>query len=653
MSSSVSIDIDALEGAISALTGLAGRIESQRNQVVSGTPCSLPSLSAGTIGAVSSWLTDQEPELSTRLDLARLLSTEGANVVTYTTDADTLANVQEMLGHEMAERVNDVNYDTDDEDLDELNEILGRRVTDPDVMSAMYEDLEPEGTARALTALEMQQSMYGDGSALDLAKTMREGLATASDDPSFSGESYANELMQLFIAPMHTDEQREWASDNELSSNAGASLMAFMMKDVNYSAEFLTGAANKLDEFEQLSAESDWMDASTWYYHTGISQFNESENAENADPMAEMMRALSRQPEVGYDFITAEGRADFYFDKRDWSHDGYDGIAALADRVSTDPDVYAAHPEGAALVAAQFVDLTSNSEGFNAEDAKAASDSVAHLLSTYMPSTAAAMDGGGGDLGNPQNHPGGLNVIGFGKMEHMPQFYREDLVNMTGVAMSTEDGMVDMAGGVANYRQTQVNALADQLVDDPDNIDLRTDLQGVMLDDAELRAFTTRIAGETEISEAHDTDQQRQFWSNLVAEGVKQVPIKPPIVGSIVEHGIDLGAGAVNDAWANSAEGVTDEWEDNATNGIAQMNYETYASLVESGVIPENEVPETLFDSNGDLKGWNDLGSPADRSSYAANASQGMSSYISDENLETTYRSRFETMFENPGGTDD
>ena len=86
--------------------------------------------------------------------------------------------------------------------------------------------------------------------------------------------------------------------------------------------------------------------------------------------------------------------------------------------------------------------------------------------------------------------------------------------------------------------------------------------------------------------------------------------LKPPFVGTIVDHGIDLGTGAVNDAWANTAEGVTDEWEDNATNGIAQMNYETYASLVESGVIPENEVPETLFDSNGDLKGWNDLGSP-------------------------------------------
>ena len=358
--------------------------------------------------------------------------------------------------------------------------------------------------------LEMQQSMYGDGSALDLAKTMREAWPPHRTTPASPG-SHANEPMQPFIAPMHTDEQQEWASDNNLSSNAGASLMAFLMKDVDYSPEFLTGAANKLDEFERL-AEDGMGDANQRYYHTGISQFNESEGAEAADPMAEMMRALSRQPEVGYDFITEGGRADFYFDKRDWSQDEYDGIAALADRVSTDPDVYGAHPEGAALVAAQFVDLTSNSEGFNAEDAKGASDSVAHLLSTYMPSTAAAMDGGGGDAGDAQNHPGGLNVIGFGQMDHMPQFYREDLVNMTGVAMSTEDGMVDMAGGVANYRQTQINTLADQSADDPDNINLRTQLQGVMLDDAELRAFTTKIAGETEINEAYNTDQQRQFW---------------------------------------------------------------------------------------------------------------------------------------------
>ena len=95
---------------------------------------------------------------------------------------------------------------------------------------------------------------------------------------------------------------------------------------------------------------------------------------------------------------------------------------------------------------------------------------------------------------------------------------------MTGVAMSTEDGMADIAEGVADYRQTQLHAVADQLADNPNDAHLRTTLHAVMLDDAELRGFTTKIAGETEISDAHDTDQQRQFWTNLLAEGAKAGP---------------------------------------------------------------------------------------------------------------------------------
>lgn len=62
MSSSVSIDIAALEGAIKSLTDLASSVEAQRSRVVSGTPCALPSLSDRTLAAVAAWLTEQEPE---------------------------------------------------------------------------------------------------------------------------------------------------------------------------------------------------------------------------------------------------------------------------------------------------------------------------------------------------------------------------------------------------------------------------------------------------------------------------------------------------------------------------------------------------------------------------------------------------------------
>ena len=187
MSSSVSIDIPALESAIGKLTDLAGRIETQRNTVLNGTPCAVPSLSDSAVAQVAAWLEDQEPELSTRLDLARLLDTKGAGVATYTTDADTLANVQSRLGTELANRVNDVSYDTDNDDLKTLNEILAGRANDAKVMSAMYQDLQPSGTARVISVLESNLHMTGADSAMDLAETLRKGLQTASTDTAVPG----------------------------------------------------------------------------------------------------------------------------------------------------------------------------------------------------------------------------------------------------------------------------------------------------------------------------------------------------------------------------------------------------------------------------------------------------------------------------------
>lgn len=652
MSSSVSIDIASLEGAISALTGLASRIDSQRMSVLNGTPCSVPSLSDGTIAAVSAWLTEQEPELSTRLDLAKLLAGKGGTSASYTSDADTLANVQAMLGKELADRVNDVSYDTDPEDLEWLNEMLSARADDPDVMSEMYQDLEPQGVARAITMLESNAQYGGGGETPEqLAETLRKGLATASTDPSFPAETYGHEMVRWFVAPMLTDDEQRWMSENDMMSMNGASLLSFMMRDVDYSADFLTGAADTLDEFEHLSKDGPFGDAAVWYNHNGYSFFNQDDQGSYADPMAEMMRAMSRQPEVGYDFITEGDRADFYFDKRDWSNDGYDGIAALADRVSTDPDVYAAHPEGAAMVASQFVDWTANSEGFNPEDARAAGDSIGHLLKSYMPSMAAAMDGGPEDL-DPALLAVNPKLPGFGELENMPAFYREDLEKMTGVAMANQDGMTSIAEGMADYRQTQLLAVADQLKDDPDNAKLINQLNAVALDDSELRGFTTKIAGQTQIDDAHSTDEQRQFFVNLLSESAKAVPIPVPGANFVVGQGIDLGTDAINDSWGNTANAVTDNAEDQAQGGVAQMNYEAYTSLIDAGVIPEDQVPEEFFGDDGQLRTWSDVHAGDGASSYAARASQEIRPWIADEDLENTYARTFQTYYDNPGGGD-
>ncbi len=205
-----------------------------------------------------------------------------------------------------------------------------------------------------------------------MAKTLRTGLATATKDPYFDSATFGKELTRYLVAPLLNEDEQEWA-DEHVPGMTGGAILGFMMRDVDYGPEFLKSAADELAYFEKQS-EDGFMPATVWYAHNGPSPFNEGQDT--ADPMAEMMRAMSRQPEVGYDFIREEGNADYFFDKRDWSQDGYDGISALADRVSTDPDIYEAHPREAAMIASQFVDWTADSPGFNNDDAKAASDSV-------------------------------------------------------------------------------------------------------------------------------------------------------------------------------------------------------------------------------------------------------------------------------------
>ena len=301
------------------------------------------------------------------------------------------------------------------------------------------------------------------------------------------------------------------------------------------------------------------------------------------------------------------------------------------------------------MVASKFVDWTANSEGFNPEDADRAGDSVGHLLKTYMPSMAAVMDGGSDD-GNPKLLSPNPKMAGYGEIANMPQFYREDLEQMTGVAMANQDGMTHIAEGVADYRQTQLYAVADRLKDDPENAQLINELNAVVQDDAELRGFTTKIAGQTQIDDAYDTDQQRQAFVNLLSEGAQAVPIPVPGANFVVGQGIELGTDAINDSWGNTTDAAVDSASDQAQNGVAQMNYEAYTSLIQAGVIPETNVDHSFYDSSGDLRSWSDIVKSGDADGYASRAAQEIRPWISDEVMESTYSQNFQDWYDNPGG---
>ena len=660
MSSSVSIDIPALESAIGKLTDLAGRIETQRNRVLNGTPCAVPSLSDSSIALVSTWLKDQEPELSTRLDLAKLLDTKGAGVATYTTDADTLANVQSQLGKELANRVNDVSYDTDNDDLKTLNDILARRADDAKVMSAMYQDLQPSGTARVISVLESNLHMTGAESAMDLAETLRKGLQTASKDTAFPGEQYGKDMVRWFTAPMLSDDEQRWAEEHDMMGMNGASLLAFMMRGGDYSPTFLKGAANELDQFEQLSKDGPMGDATVWYGHNGYSEFNEGEEVKAGDPMAEMMRAMSRQPAVGMEFLNDEDRRNYYFSDRDWSQDGYDGVSALADSVSTDADNLKNDPHLATTIAADFGNKIFDRDDFDPKDAKEGADSVSHLLSFYMPSVANTLDGEAGD--GDTKTTGHLTINGLGTTGEMPIFYRDDLGNLTKVAMSTEDSMKTMAEGVGGYTGQRVNNLAADLGADPKNPDVRGQLRGALMDDAQLQGYMERMAGETEIDEADNAEQQRQYWSGLVSDAIDFVPVPGSKVageelGDWASKGIDYawnhGTEYALDGTSHAISGTPtpDEARASASGRAADhlrgMNLGTYHALLESGAIEKG--PPSWYD-HGQLKDIDEIKADPDQSAYNSDATAGMAGIISDEDLENTYKTTFQTYYEKATG---
>ena len=129
------------------------------------------------------------------------------------------------------------------------------------------------------------------------------------------------------------------------------------------------------------------------------------------------------------------------------------------------------------------------------------------------------------------------------------------------------------------------------------------------------------------------------------------MPIPVPGVNSVVGQGIDLGTDAINDCLGEHHRGQSRISRGPRQNGVAQMNYEAYASLVEAGVIPEDDVPDSVL-----RRRRRDLGlvrtskrrtvptpsPPAPR--------RRCRPWIPDEALENTYRSRFQHFYDDPGG---
>jgi hypothetical protein len=165
MGETIKIDINKLNSALTKLDTLATSIDSQRRSAMSNSPIALPSLEDGALGATSKFLTDQKPELQTRLDLAKLLDQDGDGQASYTVEnGDQLWEVKRALSDEMTKQLKDLDVNSKDsrERATLLAEMLNRYKDDPDIPWQVMNALGPEGVTTVMNKLKNLVGQYGE-----------------------------------------------------------------------------------------------------------------------------------------------------------------------------------------------------------------------------------------------------------------------------------------------------------------------------------------------------------------------------------------------------------------------------------------------------------------------------------------------------------
>lgn len=563
-------------------------------------------------------------------------------------------DAQTRLGKEISDRLdstlNDDDYKLSKEEADRLNSMLSAYTDDSTVASGLYKDLGADGTVASMARIEEYLRMQSpdSGSLNTLASNLRSGLASASNDPGFPAEKFGHDIVKyagpsgVYLSNDEQDALRDRYPN--WGGTGGASVLTYLMKDHDLNGNLVLGAAEELDKFEQADGP---LDAKTWYHHTGHGSLGAGENGYGADPMAAIMGNLGDHPEQGYEFFHGEHgkeRQDFYFDKRTWQADGYAGISELAEGIGTNQELLKEHPQETTGLVSKFFHDVSDNEGFNAEDAKAASPHVAELMKFYTPGVDAALNNPG--TGGPGTEP--FKLDHYGNMDPYPKFYKDDLENMMKVSMSTQDGMTSIAEGVGAFQQTQINNIAVELAQNPNDPGLRTELRDVLERGGHLQGFAEHAVGEVEIDGAKDRDAQRQAFIDLTSEVAGMVPLPGAeqvgeLGSKVIDYGvgqaIDLGKDAAGEKFANEAAAATSNAETRASEGVNRVELNALFALERAGVIDIPNSDET-FVKDGKVISLSEV--PAgDVDRYAHEAMNYLNEYVTSADFEGSYKNAF------------
>lgn len=532
---------------------------------------------------------------------------------------------------------------------------------DPGVMAPLYERIGPDGLLGTLNGIgSMLYLSSGDQGLAHLAESLRDGLSTASTAEGFDAKGYGEELVRYATVTAGGDRQDAYFRDYP-STAMGASVLDFLLRDVDYGEDFVRGVTWQLDEFERTAGT---LGVETWMHHTGdgwplngIGVDPDAATGRWPDPTAAAMGQLGRHPGLGLEFFTEdEGRYEQYFSQRDWSRDGFEGISRAALGIGTDQENLAQSGRDTGMFVSEFFDRISKNPEFTPEHAAAASEPIGDLLKHYMPAVQSAV----GDGISDDDFPAGLVPLEdppyLPFVSDYPRLDQPDLDRLLKVALSSEAGLARVAEGVAGYRQTVLEGFAQQF-DSTDSLEARQALDRVLGDSASMEGYLQRRVGEVAIAGAESRDQQVAVFTKLVSEAAGLVPV--PFAGDVGELAGETGTKLWNAAWSHvqnlPAEHITETFASNAAaeahsqsveaeRGQRDMVINSYLSLVHAGIL---EVPPDRLDvwaPNGELISLATI-PPEDMQYYRGQIDFVMQGAVNPVYLESIYESEFQRWF--------
>jgi hypothetical protein len=667
----VEIDIDKLGAAMSAAEGLATRIDSNRRTATGATPIELTSLSDGTLGKVSRWLTDSLPELQTRHDLAVLLDRDETGHASYDVYDDNLSAVKRLLGEELGDRAEGLNI-ADPDSYNAYAELLGRWADDAEVMNSMYMRLGPEGTLAALSSAAASTRNYDPAVDMEdqqrMLDLLRDGLESATTYPAFPDQTFAEQLVE-----QATRDPNDIYRDGDHIGYNPSGALAFLLTDGHFDSEFTSAVADELDDYERVQMDGA---PNLWGQRpdngADFSQFaGWGSPYDNLDPMTGLMSALENDPRTSLEFFSdnddpdqpGEGinsRAYYYLHERSWDQDQYDAITGAIDSATTDPDLVgdptSADAQDAARLVSKFVDYVSTRDNIDDISERInwpgndASANIAHMLTTYMGGVDYALTPGS----SSDVDPGVFTLTSDadrGEIPNMPLFDRDSLSKISLLALTSDDGFAQMREGLNEYRADKLGSIADQLAANPDAGTLQNGMTQALGADARMEGFFVRALQDDHIATADAADARTKGWIDFGSDVVDLLPVPgvdtiaegatKEIVNAAIDRGKGAGQDAITDWLVHEGKDARASADDAAQSTLSQQSFVVASLLADRGLSGTSDIDVPTWD---EYQQMNDAEQATTRSRLFSEV-EGVGGYFNIDDYNQAYRDEFQDYF--------